>query len=505
MTSKSSLKIVKSGKASGVALGSNLSRNLGNETPAITDYQGNACVVTLGCAKNQVDSEVMLGVLKASGYSIVSDVELAEVVVVNTCGFLQSAVEESISTILEIAALKKSKTVAGQTIGGRLRKLIVVGCMVERYRQGLVDEMPEVDAFLTTNDITQVASIAQGDNVTFTDLLSESRRPYFLYDETSPRILGDARHSAYVKISEGCDRPCTFCIIPKIRGAYRCRTLESIVAEANNLATGGVKEIILVAQDLTAYNDNGRDLVDLLAELIKIAELGWIRLLYAYPLGITEKLLTFLESDQSGKLCKYVDIPLQHASDSVLKRMKRPRGQYSPQSVVDKFRLFAPSLKVRTTFIVGFPGETEEDIAELEKFVLESKFSSVGVFTYSNEIESGAYNLEDQIAEQIKVKRKDRILAAQAKVVANMQEEYLDKELTVMVDDLQGEVVVARAEFQAPEVDGEILINDSEVPLTVGGFYRARISKVLGYDLLGEIVGHGSGELLGQLASEGVV
>jgi ribosomal protein S12 methylthiotransferase len=447
-------------------------------------FRGRAAVVTLGCAKNQVDSEVMLGVFKNAGYEIVSELPLADVVVVNTCGFLESAIKESIDCILEVGELKKN---------ARLRKLLVAGCLVERYQGDLRSALPEVDAFISIDDILKVGEVAAGE---LHDLLHQGSRPYFLYDDTMPRFLATKRHMAYVKISEGCDRPCTFCIIPRLRGAHRSRSIDSVVREVRELGAQGVREVNLVAQDLTSFGrDHGQAaLPQLLKALDESAAVDWIRLLYAYPIGIDEELLRTIQ--QGKHIAKYLDLPLQHASESVLKEMKRPLGRFSPKNIVEFIRTTAPEIALRTTFIVGFPGETEADVAELEAFVAAGHFSSVGVFTYSQESGTPAAELSGQVAEKEKVKRRERIMLAQQKVHENRMRALEGKTVRVLLEGSHEEtdlLVVGRSEFQAPDVDGTILINDfaPEVDLAnleVGDFGLVQITETAGYDLVGTLL-----------------
>jgi ribosomal protein S12 methylthiotransferase len=448
-------------------------------------FAGRAAVITLGCAKNQVDSEVMTGVLRNTGFEIVSDLQRADVAVVNTCGFLESAVKESVDCVLELSELKKS---------GSLRRLLVAGCMVERYKGDIRKALPEVDSFIALDGLLSVGQMALGEDDTLRDLLYEGARPYFVYDDSMPRHLSSKGHMAYVKVSEGCNRPCAFCIIPQIRGAMRSRSIDSIVREVQALGAQGIREINLVAQDLTAYGTDGEQgrLVDLLRRLDQAQAVQWIRLLYAYPVGVDDELLAAISELPS--VCKYLDVPLQHASETVLKNMKRPIGRFGSRRFVEYVREKAPEIKLRTTFIVGFPGETEDDIAELERFVAEGHFESVGVFTYSPEQGTAAYEMADQISEKEKRSRRDRVMLAQQKVRIGRNEEYIGQELEVLVEGSHEEtdmLLSGRTRFQAPEVDGSILINDvalhiGEVP--AGHLGRVKITEVSGYDLVGTLV-----------------
>lgn len=476
---------------------------------ALSNYAGKAAVVTLGCAKNHVDSEVMLGVLEKNGFEIVADVAAADVAIVNTCGFLQSAVKESIDCILEVAELKKT---------GRLRKLVVAGCAVERYTDpegkggSIRDALPEVDRFISVNEILDVANVSRLSDDTalvspFSEVLHDAARPYFLYDDTMPRRLATRRHTAYVKVSEGCDRPCTFCIIPRIRGPMRSRTVESVVKEIIGLGAQGVREVNFVAQDLTAFGaDAARSdstkatLERLLRQLdreLQGSSVEWIRLLYAYPIGIDEALLSAVV--ELPRVCKYLDFPLQHVSEGVLKLMKRPLGRYSPRRMVEFIRTFAPSVALRTTFIVGFPGETEEDVDQLESFIREGHFTNVGIFTYSLEEGTPAFDLPGRVSEREKRERRERLMLAQQEVAAERNASFVGRTIKALIEGPHEDtdlLVSARAEFQAPEVDSVVLINDvrgrdgesKEAELRPGTFVNVAIDEVAGYDLVGSAV-----------------
>lgn len=460
------------------------------------DFAGNVAVVTLGCAKNQVDSEVMLGAFQSKGYRAVADPKNAEVIVVNTCAFLESAVTEGIDTILELARYKKE---------GRLRKLIVAGCMVERYRGELQKEFPEVDRFLSTDELLQVAD----DQSTTAECFDGARRPYFLYDETMPRVINQGAHSSYVKIAEGCDRPCSFCIIPKIRGTFRSRSLQSVKAEVQELLAAGTREINLVAQDLTAYGSDfpgnrayQSQLPKLLDEISAFPGDYWIRLLYAYPIGVTEDLINKIS--QTPQICNYLDLPLQHVSGDVLKAMRRPLGERGTRQLIEKIKTLAPQIALRTTFIVGFPGETEEDVDKLEEFVRSGHFFHVGVFTYSQEAEATSYHYANQIPEELKKERRARVMEAQQVVVQRQLCSLVGRQLKVLLEGEHVEtdlLLTARAEFQAPETDGEIIINeinddtfegesrDASREALKGKFGIVEITDVAGYDLVGQLVG----------------
>lgn len=443
-------------------------------------FKGKAAVITLGCAKNQVDSEVMLGVLKNYGYEIVTDVALAEVAIINTCGFLESAIKESIDCILAVADHKKT---------GRLRRLLVAGCLVERYKGDIKTTLPEVDAFVSVDDILKVGQMAEGQ---VGSALDQAARPYFLYDDSMPRFLASMPHTAYVKISDGCNRPCTFCIIPKIRGSMRSRAIQSIVREVESLSQQGVKEVNLVAQDATSFGlDIGKDnLSDLLLTLDRETSINWIRLLYAYPIGIDQRLLATIA--EGSRICKYLDLPLQHSSDELLKLMQRPLGRYSPKKIVDFIRQQQSGISLRTTFIVGFPGETEQDIQDLELFVQQGHFSSVGVFTYSPEPGTPAHDMSAQVDAKEKEYRRERIMQAQQSVVQKRLQGLVGTKQQVLIDGQHEEtdmLLVARTEFQAPEVDGVVIINDSNTELPgIGQMCTAEITGSAGYDLVGRVV-----------------
>jgi ribosomal protein S12 methylthiotransferase len=447
-------------------------------------FSGRAAVVTLGCAKNQVDSEVMIGVLRNSGFEIVNDLKRADVAVVNTCGFLESAVKESVDCVLELSELKRS---------GSLRRLLVAGCMVERYKGDIRKALPEVDSFIALDGLLSVGQAALGTDDSLRDILHEGARPYFLYDDTMPRHLASQRHMAYVKVSEGCNRPCAFCIIPQIRGAMRSRTIESIAREVQALGAQGVREINLVAQDLTSFGaDKGERLVDLLRQLDASKAAAWIRLLYAYPVGVDDELLSAIV--ELPTVCDYLDVPLQHSSEEVLRAMKRPIGRFGSRRFVEYVRATAPAIKLRTTFIVGFPGETEDDIKDLEAFVTDGHFESVGVFTYSPEPGTAAHDLTGQISEKEKRARRDRVMLAQQKVRVARNQEYIGKRIEVLVEGPHEEtdmLLSARTRFQAPEVDGSVLINDVAEGLggvESGHLGGVEITEISGYDLVGTLV-----------------
>ncbi len=455
----------------------------------IPDKQTKVAFVTLGCAKNQVDSEVMLGILRKSGVKVVSEVSDAHVVVINTCGFLQSAVKEALDCILEVAQYKRT---------GNLKRLIVAGCLVERYGEALKDQLPEVDAFVKVDDIPRILLPVAGVSLIEEDSNKEGKGPSFLYNHRFPRELGKKPHSAWLKVADGCNHQCAFCLIPSIRGRMRSRSFKSVIEEAEVLGKKGVKEINLVAQDLTAWGDDVRStgekrrLVDLVKAIDKKKAVQWLRLLYAYPTGISDELIRAIVELPS--VCEYLDIPLQHSSEAVLKNMRRPLGRFLPRRLVERIKTLAPSISLRTTFIVGFPGETEKDLEELREFVAEGHFSSVGVFAYSAEEGTPAYSMKGAMNEREKQARLRRIMSTQKKVVARILRGYLGKELEVLVEGTHSDSDLlwsGRTRFQAPEVDGQVIINDvaeGVKGLKAGSIARVEITGVAGYDLVGTVV-----------------
>lgn len=446
-------------------------------------FRGRAAIITLGCAKNQVDSEVMLGVMMQNGYEIVTDTSQAEVIIVNTCGFLESSVKESVDRILEAAELKEK---------GRCRQLLVAGCMVERYRSELLASLPEVDSFVSVDEILKVADIAAGK---MESVLDRAARPYFLYDDTMPRYLSTASHTAYVKISDGCNRPCAFCIIPRLRGAMRSRAPQSVIDEVRALGQRGVREVNLIAQDLTAYGsdlESPAKLSELLYSLDKLNAVEWIRLLYAYPIGVDDRLIQAIRDIPS--VVEYLDIPLQHSSDNVLRAMRRPLGQYSPRSIVDKIKSQAAEIKIRTTFIVGFPGETEEDVRDLESFIEEGHFEQLGVFKYSREAQTPADAMLGQISDREKESRYKRLMKAQQRALSKQLDTYVGQQLEVMIEGPHEEselLLRARTRFQAPDIDNIVIVNDIDPQfgeVKVGQIGQLEVTEISGYDLVGRLL-----------------
>lgn len=433
--------------------------------------------MSLGCPKNLVDSEVMLGHLKLKGFSITHRMEEAEILVVNTCGFIESAKKESIDTILEAASMKQS---------GVCRKLVVAGCMVERYRDQLLADMPEIDACLGTRDIEHIAEVLGASD----RLFEPERNPSYLYDEHSPRLLTTPKASAYLKISEGCDHACAFCAIPAIRGPQRSRTLDSIVAEARQLVAQGVLELNLVGQDTTDY---GRDLgdSDALEKLVRamgqVEGLRWFRIHYSYPNRLTDGLLRAMGETES--CAKYLDLPLQHADARVLKAMARGGGRSTFLKLIKKVRHLVPGVFIRSNFIVGFPPETEEAFGELKAFVEEARFEHVGVFTYSLEEGTPAYAMGDPVPDRTKQKRKRILMELQQKISRAKNRDLEGRILDVLVEGPHEEtelVFKGRHQGQAPEVDGGVLIVGGEP--VVNTIQPVRITKGHAYDLVGEVV-----------------
>ena len=446
--------------------------------------------VSLGCPKNLVDSEVMLGMAEKDGHTITNDASDADVLVVNTCAFIDRAKQESIDTILEMAELKKQ---------AKGRKLVVTGCMAERYRDELKKEIPEIDAIYGTGEVEGLAGFMSGQSAKPSGgavPMTFHRKPVFgvdlptyIYDADTPRKRVTPGHYAYVKIAEGCDYKCAFCIIPKMRGHYRSRPIDSIVKEAHQLAAQGVKELLLISQDSTFYGiDRGERgaLPKLLRALNDVDGLEWIRLLYLYPTTINDEVIDAIAD--LDKVVKYIDLPLQHASDAVLKRMKRPGTRKSYVRLLENIRARIPNVALRTTFIVGFPGETADDFKELEAFITEIGFDHVGVFTYSHEEGTTAHDLEDDVPAATKKKRQDKLMARQRDIVAARQQARLGERVRLVVDGPSPEhelVVQGRLAGQAPEIDPVVYLTDcdpSDFPR--GTFLDVEIVGAEDYDLV---------------------
>ena len=443
--------------------------------------------VSFGCPKNLVDSEVMMGQLKANGYELTADASDADTVVVNTCGFIESAKQESIDAILEAARLKTE---------GKAQRLIVAGCLVERYRDELKAEMPEVDAFIGTSQINEILAVCDP-NVNTRSLpvipLGNQSATY-LYDESTPRVLATPSHYAFIKIAEGCDRPCAFCFIPQMRGHFRSRRFGSIVAEAHQLAEEGVKELILVAQDSSRYGEDlGKDdaLAHLLRELAQTNGIEWVRVMYTYPTHISDGFLDVMAEEP--KAVKYLDMPLQHASQNVLKLMKRGGNRESLERLIKRVRARVPGIGVRTTFITGFPGETEADFEELLTFVKNVEFDRVGVFTYSDEEGTPAYDLPNKVDPKIAKQRRDRLMKEQGKIAKRKHKAMVGELVSVMFEGESTESELlwqGRMATQAPDIDGCVLINDTPegfIPVE-GEMVNVLITEAQQYDLVGRIV-----------------
>jgi ribosomal protein S12 methylthiotransferase len=492
--------------------------------------------ISLGCPKNLVDSEVMMGLLDRAGARLTAHPEEAEILVVNTCSFIDSAKQESVDTILEMARHKTE---------GRARKLIVAGCLVERYRDEIRKNIPEVDAVVGTGEleaILEVTGIAPSSaaphspfNILTSNGIADARAgkeslagthhpkphnfraegdlresqgrfrrddwqgaahllPTYLYDESTPRLLSTPRSSAYIKIAEGCDHPCSFCVIPNLRGKFRSRRFESVIAEAQRLVASGVQEITLIGQDTTCYGEDlgiKDGLATLLDALAGIEGLRWLRFLYAYPNRITGRLLETIAKHDN--ICKYLDLPLQHASPDVLKRMKRGAGADIFLKTLDKVRAAVPGITLRTSFIVGFPGETPRDFEILEQFIEEAKFDWLGVFTYSDEEGSIARSLDAKVAKRTIESRKHRLMKLQQSISRHAKKQWIGRELVLLAEGESEETPMlweGRTEFHAPEIDGKVYINDfgDLESLESGRFYRAEITEAHEYDVVARIV-----------------
>ena len=478
--------------------------------------------VSLGCPKNLVDSEVMMGMLSQGGAQITPRAEDADIIVVNTCSFIDTAKQESVDTILEMAQHK---------VAGRAQKLIVAGCLVERYRNEIQKSIPEVDAVVGTGELEQILKAAglqpvpqvrshlldanlgssdspfvilkarpEGDAREAAGRFSKegwdgaiADLPNYLYDENTPRLLATPKYSAYIKIAEGCDHPCSFCIIPQLRGKFRSRRFESVIAEAQHLAQQGVREITLIGQDTTCYGED-LDLKDglplLLERLAQIDELRWIRFLYAYPNKITGKLLETIAAHE--KVCSYIDVPLQHASPNVLKRMKRGAGAEIFLRSIEKMRRAVPDLTLRTSFIVGFPGETENDFEQLCQFVREAQFDWLGVFGYSDEEGAKAFDLADKVPAKEIERRRKKLMSIQKQISRRKKRAMVGQQFDLLLEGRSPETDLlweGRTAMHAPEIDGTVYVNDfADHDVREGEFYRCEITEAHEYDLVARIV-----------------
>jgi ribosomal protein S12 methylthiotransferase len=469
--------------------------------------------VSLGCPKNLVDSEVMMGLLARAGAELTRRAEDADIIVVNTCSFIESAQQESVNTILEMA---------GHKIGGKTKKLVVAGCLVERFRDQIRRDIPEVDAVVGTGELEKIlaatgvsSQTATPSNSPFVVLQSRpegdaraaqgrfsreswdgavSDLPNYLYDDATPRILATPGHMAYIKIAEGCDHPCTFCIIPQLRGQFRSRRFESVVAEAERLAQSGVREITLIGQDTTCYGEDfglKDGLALLLEKLAAIEDLRWVRFLYAYPNKITGKLLETIAGHE--KICSYMDVPLQHASASVLKRMKRGGGADVFLRSIAKMRRVVPELTLRTSFIVGFPGETEKEFEELCDFVREAQFDWMGAFAYSDQDGASAYALDKKLSPREIERRRKHLMSIQRQISKKKKKALVGRELDLLLEGESEEtelLLEGRTAMHAPEIDGKVFVNDfpQEIDPQPGQFYRCEITEAHDYDLVAKIL-----------------
>ena len=419
-------------------------------------------VVTLGCSKNTYDSEVLMGQLEANGKEVVHEGE-GEVVVVNTCGFIANAKEESVNTILEYARQKEE---------GRIEQLFVTGCLSERYKPDLEKEIAEVDAFFGTRDLPQLLRALGAD---------------YKHELIGERRTATPAHYAYLKIAEGCDRPCSFCAIPLMRGKHRSTPIEELVEEAQKLAAKGVKELILIAQDLTYYGLDlykKRELATLLEALVKVDGIEWIRLHYAFPTGFPMDVLEVMK--QEPKICNYLDIPLQHIADEVLKSMRRGTTKAKTTRLLEQFREAVPDMAIRTTLIVGYPGETQEDFDTLYNWVKEMKFERLGCFTYSHEEQTHAYSLEDDVPEEVKLERANAIMELQSGISWELNQQHIGKTYRCLIDRKEGNYFVGRTEYDSPEVDNEVLIDAREHFLRIGSFVDIEILSASDFDLQGK-------------------
>jgi ribosomal protein S12 methylthiotransferase len=437
-------------------------------------------LVTLGCPKNQVDSEVMLGVLAARGHELVLDPDAADVLVVNTCSFIEPAKEESIDAILALARVKAERTG---------RRLVVTGCLAQRYADELRAALPEVDVFVGTGDLLRIGDAVEGPAADG-PVVYRGAQHVLPHRELAQRVRLGAWWTAYLKVSEGCDHRCSFCIIPAIRGRHESRPVDDLLDEAEQLARDGVLELNLVAQDLTAYGRDRRDgssLAGLVRALaIRVPALRWLRLLYAYPSSVTDELLEVIATEPA--VCKYLDMPLQHASDAVLRAMRRERSAAALRTLLARIRAAVPGIALRSSFIVGFPGETEDDVARLCDFIEESEFERVGVFEYSREENTAAAELPDHVPASTRRERRARVMAVQARVAARRAAAQVGRELEVLVERTRGARLVGRTRTQAPEIDGVITLVGAAAP---GDLVRARVTAGNAYDLEGVIADGG--------------
>ena len=433
---------------------------------------------SLGCSKNLMDAEIMTGILKEKGYEFVEEFAEANIIIVNTCGFIRDAKQESIDTIVELSQLKEF---------GKLKYLIVTGCLAQRYADELLEEIPEIDAIVGTGNFMNISEII--DRLESEKNVTEIGNIEFAFDETLPRYVSTPEHMAYLKIGEGCSNHCTYCIIPKLRGKYRSRKIEDIVEEAKTLAAEGAKELVVIAQDTTRYGEDlygEAKLAELLEELAGIEGIKWIRIMYSYPESITEKLIDVIAAHDN--ICSYFDMPIQHASNRVLKRMNRRTSKEDIRSKVEMIRSKIPDAVIRTTVIVGFPGETEEDLEELIEFMKEIKFDRLGAFAYSREEDTPADRMDGHMDEEIKEERRDRVMMVQQAISEEINQKREDKVFEVLIEEeAEDGVYVGRTQGDAEEIDSVVYVNSDE-ELEIGSFVNVYITEAMEYDLIGDVV-----------------
>ena len=421
-------------------------------------------VITLGCSKNIYDSEILMGQLKANGKEVAHE-QNGNIVVINTCGFIDNAKEESVNTILDFVQKKKS---------GKVDKVYVTGCLSERYKPDLTKEIPDVDQYFGTTELPQLLNALGAD---------------YKHELIGERLTTTPKNYAYLKIAEGCDRPCSFCAIPLMRGKHRSKSIEDIIVEAEKLASNGVKELILIAQDLTYYGLDlykKRNLAELLRCLVKVEGIEWIRLHYAFPTGFPIDVLEVMKSEP--KICNYIDIPLQHISDRILKSMRRGTTKEKTTKLIQKFRDTVPNMAIRTTLIVGYPGESEEDFKILKEWVSEMRFERLGCFTYSHEENTHAFNLKDDVNSDVKKERANEIMELQSQISWELNQQKIGNVCKVVIDRKEGQYFVGRSEFDSPDVDNEVLINASKTYLKTGEFYDVVITDAADFDLYAKVV-----------------
>ena len=437
-------------------------------------------LISLGCSKNLVDSENFIGILvNKRGFEVTSELNEADMIIVNTCGFIGDAKKESIETILEVSELKET---------GNLKKIIVTGCLAQRYSEEILKELPEVDAVIGTGEIDKIEKVV--DEILNDKKSVETSSMSFLANANTDRILTTASHTAYLKISEGCDRRCTYCIIPQLRGKLRSRTIEDILVEANNLVKSGVRELNLLAQETTEYGIDlykEKSLAKLMKELVKIENLKWLRTYYMYPDSVTDELIQVMKTED--KICKYFDIPIQHVSDSILQNMGRAKTGAHLKDILYRIRREIPNATFRTSVIVGFPGETQEDFEELRDFLEEFQFDYVGVFKYSREEDTKAYDMDNQVPEEIKEERWVELTNLQSKIAENKNRGMLGQTVEVMIDGVSTEseyLLEGRTKGQALEIDGKVLTNDGTAK--PGEIVKVKLEQNFDYDFIGPIV-----------------